>query len=238
LKITLLQNLITEDTFIISDTHFKDRDVTKYEPNRKSIAEAKGFKNSDELTINEIQKITKNGGNILHLGDLTKKTNLYSFYSKELGGSRNVLLKGNHDRGSKVDYCPKDGFNQTIEDGIIFIENTLYRSFNNKKVRYAHFYITDINGIRIMFSHFPVDDDNPHDTKTYGEAQKVLNDAFKAFKCNLNIHGHIHSKTAKEKYCINCSIDKTNGKPIKIKEIIEKAKEEGLIKEYPPQSFF
>jgi len=223
---------INEDTFLISDTHFGDKDVVKYEPKRKLIAKEAGFKSTDEQIYEELKKITlsKKKPVLLHLGDLTKSRKVKkgeNFIPKGIDG---ILLKGNHDKMSKTDYL-MSGFKKVIDTGIICSSfcDFIHQENNVPDLAYI---IANISGIKVMFSHFPVYDNNKYDLEDSKIANtvKILEYLFEDFGCQLNIHGHIHSKTAKEKFCINCSIDITGNKPVRVGDIIDEAKRKNLLK--------
>jgi len=62
---------------------------------------------------------------------------------------------------------------------------------------------------RVIFSHFPIFDDNPYDKK-YSIITTILEYIFKETQCNINIHGHTHSKIAKENFCKSACLELNN----------------------------
>ena len=74
-----------------------------------------------------------------------------------------------------------------------------------------------------MFTHFPLFNDNPYDEK-YKNITDILQYLYKELDCDFNIHGHSHSKGAKEDFCISACVEKIDFKPIKIGELLQYAK--------------
>lgn len=83
---------------------------------------------------------------------------------------------------------------------------------------YLNGIIIDIDGERILFSHFPVFNRKMNDR--YAAIRDVLDDYFRFSECSLNIHGHTHSKDTGNKFCINMSVEQTMLSPIKLKKIL------------------
>jgi calcineurin-like phosphoesterase family protein len=80
--------------------------------------------------------------------------------------------------------------------------------------------VLDYEDERILFSHFPVFDDNPYDKK-FDTITETLEEIYLLSECTLNIHGHVHSKTAKEDVCVNACVESIDFKPTKLNELIK-----------------
>ena len=88
------------------------------------------------------------------------------------------------------------------------IQNKLKKEFSKDELNdpLLACLVTDINNKRVIFSHFPVFDDNPYDKK-YRKITKILEFIFNETKCKVNYHGHTHSKRAKEDFCLNVCLE-------------------------------
>jgi calcineurin-like phosphoesterase family protein len=154
---------------------------------------------------------------IFHLGDFAWKH--INQISNQLTG-RKILLKGSHDRSKPSVYQRANW--KLIDDILIDIKNEFKIIALPKPSPYklnSNCIIKDILDYRILFSHIPIVDDNLFDQK-YQESRRVLQNLFENYKCDLNIHGHIHSKDAKGIMCFNVSVEKNEFKPIRLKEIL------------------
>ncbi|HHD72457.1 MAG TPA: hypothetical protein ENL02_00835 [Epsilonproteobacteria bacterium] len=219
--------MIDLETFIIADTHFGHENIGKFEPVRLSEAERVGYRDQDRFLIDRWNNAVGPEDTVLHLGDFCLKRSPRD-YLKKLNGSK-MLLPGNHDKGSTAFHLSQ-GWIEVIDAVRLQLDDPQERNALEQSIvtsiapnRLAHSLvnclITDIGGQRIMFSHFPVFDDNPHDAK-FEPVRLVLEEIFLMTGCALNVHGHIHSKSAKESFCINASIEKTDFKPVRLKELL------------------
>ncbi len=220
------QTWLAANTFVISDTHFGHANIMRSEPLRSTLVNsAKGdVSNYVDLTAAADCKMTDNwnsvvsaNDNILHLGDAVwGGKNKITKYIKELNG-RIYLIKGNHDADNAT--YKELGIN-VIENIHLFIDGSY--DIIPTKHKYANAIITEINGKRIMFSHFPVVNDIVEDMENFAGITKELYEIFKNYNCNLNIHGHTHSQSIKiASFCKNVSVEAIGDfKPHKIGEII------------------
>lgn len=199
---------LNEDSYIISDTHLGHKNIIKHESSRN---ESKEYQ-----IINSWNKTIKKDDTILHMGDFALSN--IEKYAKKLNGKK-TIIKGNHDKDKFITILKKYSWN-IIDEVVINIEEDISHLKYNKH-HLLCCYITDINGQRVMFSHFPVFNDNSYDEK-YKEITDALEYLFLELECDINIHGHTHSKNAKEPFCINSCVEKTDFKPKKIKEILSK----------------
>jgi len=203
--------------YIVADTHFRHTNMNN-KPSRKIIARKNGYSKFDEYLIDTWNKTVNEDDNILHLGDFAFRDGYQN--AKELKGNITLLI-GNHDKKEHIIYYKKLGWkiiNKIILDipKPHLIQNKLKKEFTKDELNndLLACLVCDINDKRVMFSHFPVFDDNPYDFK-YSEITKVLEYIFKETKCDLNIHGHTHSIKAKEEFCKSACLELNEFKLIK-----------------------
>ena len=217
---------ITEDTFIISDTHFGHDNIIAYEPSRTTLADLDSISNSIDIANKVNHRLVENWNNaigkndtVLHLGDLAwGGQDKIKIWAKRLNGNI-ILIKGNHDRGSYAFY--KELGIDLIE-GVHLLLGGTYDLINTPK--HVNALITELASKRIMFSHFPVENYIEHDLY-YKPATEKLFEIFEKYNCDINIHGHVHSHSIQESpFCINASIEVTDFKPARIKNILNNNK--------------
>ncbi|MCL4427596.1 MAG: hypothetical protein M1276_01175, partial [Deltaproteobacteria bacterium] len=81
--------------------------------------------------------------------------------------------------------------------------------------------ITEINGSRIMFSHLPVEEDGIKRDEKFNLAISKLFEIFLEYNCDINVHGHVHSRSLEgSAYCRNVSVEVIGFKPVRIMEIL------------------
>ncbi len=209
-----LNLLINENTYIWSDQHFGHNNVTKFEPIRDSFMKANKIINLDDYMINKWNEIASKGNVVLSLGDLAFKG--ISEYSKQIIGEK-ILLKGNHDRDTNFIY--NDAGFKIIDSAFVNIKGKDYR-IDKKYHNLLTCYIKEICGVKILFSHFPIYDNNPYDVK-FEPVRKILESLYEDFSCDVNIYGHTHSKESAFKNSINVCVEKLNFEPIQIKTLLE-----------------
>lgn len=211
-----ITRLISEEAYIISDTHFFHENMLIYEPIRHGLSLKENVPIEDVLE-NNWNSIIGDQDIVFHLGDFAWKH--ISDISNQLNG-RKILLKGNHDR-SKPSVYQRSGW-KLVDDIVIDVVNEFKVIELPKPASYtsnSNCVIKDIMGYRILFSHIPVLDDNQFDQK-FQESRNILHNLFDLYKCDLNIHGHIHSKDAKGTMCFNVSVEKLKFKPMKLKDFL------------------
>lgn len=185
---------INTETFIIADTHFAHANILKYEPQRKVILGDK----PDWKLIERWNDVVGEGDSVFHLGDFAWKAEDIIKYSPYLNGKK-YLLRGNHDKGAQI-YLD-NGFEEVID-------------FSAKGE--AAYYIEEIGGSRILFSHYPIISDGYDDVHW-----RFLSQVFDRELCDINIHGHLHSMQLNEQYCINASVEAIGFAPIRLKDLLE-----------------
>jgi calcineurin-like phosphoesterase family protein len=219
--------MVNLETYIIADTHFGHTNISKYETIRKKRAGESGFANIDDLMIYNWNNTIKDNDTIFHLGDFAFKHSDISKLSQKLNGKK-ILLIGNHDKPKDINILRSLKWN-IIDTIVIDIEDnkkTTNNILNRLKKQYQIntpllcCYVCDVSNKRIMFTHFPLFNDNPYDTH-YKSITKPLEFLYKELRCDFNIHGHTHSHGAKESFCISACVEKIDFKPKKLKELID-----------------
>lgn len=185
---------ITLDTYIISDTHFGHANILKYEPMRKVWLGDYPDQRLCEVWNETIGSIDT----VLHLGDYVWKGEDIERYTKKLNGQK-YLLRGNHDRGAQI-YRTK-GFSDVID----------YKAKGE-----AAYHIAQVDGLRILFSHYPIISDGFDDIHW-----RTLSKVFEEEKCDVNIHGHVHSMVLGDSRCINASLEAIGFAPIQLGQLLE-----------------
>ncbi|STQ86643.1 hypothetical protein LS73_002930 [Helicobacter muridarum] len=209
---------ITLDTFIISDTHFGHKAVLRKEASRITALNSTCFTNFDDFSISCWNETVKQDDSILHLGDLFfgNGNELLS----RLSGKK-MLILGNNDIGK----C------ESLKDWKI-IKSIKFKLKDKKEYKkamkkkwgsaldnpYATGLIIDINNVRVMFSHFPVGERKRNDK--YWAARDIIDYAYHLTESEINIHGHIHSRDSKQKYCFNASTERLLFRPKKLRDIL------------------
>ena len=203
---------------IISDTHFGHTNILQYEPIRIQKAKMEGYKNFDRFLIDWLNKYIKKDDEVLHLGDVAFEDNFT--LAKKLNG-KITLIKGNHDKDKHIEFYKSIGW-KVIEDIKIEVEDFdksyleyLKYKYDKKTLSRTACLIKDINNKRILFSHYPVFNDNPYDEK-YKKITELLKEVFNICNCDINIHGHTHSYCVNDKRCINACLEVNDFNPLKI----------------------
>lgn len=225
-----LYKFITEDTWIISDTHFGHDNVLQFEPCRLESMKEKGFRDQNEWLIHNWNSVVKENDLVLHLGDflfmkkgLSNATGGQTFIQvfasivERLNG-RIVMIVGNHDYRyiQKFKNYEKNNPNkfQLIEGVPAFSENTEVSGL-----------IREINGKKVFFSHYPLISEDPYTRGKSKDSRDFMAQIYKTENCDLCIHGHLHSndeyKSAEERLRErNVSLEKTSFKPVKLFDLI------------------
>lgn len=117
-----------------------------------------------------------------------------------------IEIKGNHDREKHLEYYRSLGWRiiDSIEVEVasmsnkekVGLKNLQAKIANSKEHKLTAALVMELNGQRVLFSHFPVFDNNPYDEK-YKTTTEVLEELYILFDCKLNIHGHSPYKEPK-----------------------------------------
>ena len=214
---------INKKTFIIADTHFGHENINKHEPIRLRKSYEHGFSNPDEFMIHQWNQKVKSEDMIFHLGDLAFKHPDILDLSNKLNGNK-ILLIGNHDKPKDMQILKDNGW-EIIDSIFIDLKPKLSQKIDkiiskHKDEKLLACYVCDIDGKRLMFTHFPLFDDNPYD-KHYKNITTILEQIYIALDCDYNIHGHTHSKGAKEPFCISACVEKVACEPVLLSELLK-----------------
>jgi len=201
---------------IISDTHFGHDNMLVYEPVRMQKARMEGYEDFDRFLIERLNSYISKNDKVLHLGDVAFKDR-YTTAAKLNG--KITLIKGNHDKQKHIDFYKSIGWD-VIED--IRIETDVENQFEYLKYKYdtktlskTACLVKEIDGKKILFSHYPVFNDNPYDEK-FKNISELLKEVFTLCGCDINIHGHTHSYKVADKRCINACLEVNDFKPLEI----------------------
>jgi calcineurin-like phosphoesterase family protein len=204
-----------DTTYVTSDTHFGHDNIV-------------GFchrpEDHEQVMIAEWRKVAKPGITMLHLGDLTYRSNarFKALTSKELTGpglaDRNLLIKGNHD-GQRFSYYKDCGFKLARPfalklagpgDGRLEVVGSEAWPYSAPSRHYI-----------VSFSHYAwgLPDD---------EGEMNL-DPYKG-GIDWRIHGHIHNNGYQRssfvpflRNHINVSVEQTGYKPVLLRTLLEAA---------------
>lgn len=197
--------------YVISDTHFGHDNIKIYEPIRQQYG--------DEHLIALWNSVVSPQDEVLHLGDFAFKSYGWDMI-KQLNG-KVTLLKGNHDIKKEKKALYELGFVRIIDSIEIElphhakIMHTLKQRFSKETLHHVICLVQEIQGKKILFSHYPPFYDDPYDTKQEVlETKEVLRAVFDATKCDVCYHGHIHSKKSSDPRCINVSVEHTAFQPV------------------------
>ena len=190
---------ITENTFVISDSHFGHKAVLQREPSRLKSAKAYGYSDFYAFHKHLWNQVVGKKDTLLHLGDL--------YYA----GEKLKNLKS---------WSVQKGLALQVPQSEAILKK-LYAQFGKSMVKddiYLNAIVLDCAGERIMFSHFPVFHRKAHDRFT--KSRDTLDKLFALADCSLNIHGHIHSRNTNYSFCFNVSCEQLGFAPKRLKEII------------------
>jgi len=247
-----LTQVINTNTFVISDTHFGHARVLMFEPirveyladyNSDVVAECNEFLTlletvpeeeqrnhtklfelatflipfHDEMIVEKWNSVVTPEDTVLHLGDFAFKG--IEECTKKLNGNK-ILLRGNHDLKSDKTYT-NVGWKTVIESVQMNLNGKLFEMIPKSDI-YWNGFLTVIDDIRILFSHYPIYNNNEWDVKKYGNITDMLEDVFESYGCTIGIHGHTHSKMSCFENNINVSIEHcTSLTPMRIGDVLE-----------------
>jgi len=208
------RNQITLDTKITSDQHFGHNNIIRFEPCRQTQIMIDGFNSHDSWLLNNWNTQIEKNDNVLHLGDLLFKSRQETL--KKLNGKID-LIYGNHEKQGVKTY---NLLNYVYRNQVLIYGENYSKNENDPLLSAA---IEEIDGFRILFSHYPVFDNNMYDNQKEKIVKRInfLEKLYKEYECDLNIHGHTHSRKSKFKNSFNVSIEATNFKILTLKEILQ-----------------
>jgi len=210
-------DLITEDIWIVSDTHIGHKSILKFEPKRLEQMKKEGFSEDqhDEWIIKKWNETVKPDDVVLHLGDFAFTAVADNL--EKLNGLI-ILALGNHDakpyEGKLQKANPIDGFFFEMKSLISRVEGFYDPMFSG--------FVKEFNGKKILFSHYALFNDDEWDAKNKMIAPRIemLEDIYKSLDCDYNVHGHLHSNDCSFENSINVSFEQIGFKPVKLKDIL------------------
>lgn len=164
----------------------------------KNIVEYSGRpQNHNELMIANWLRWVKPGDSVLHLGDVLMGPKqdwgrLTPALAYNNAGNVFVLNSGNHDEPHK---------RQWIEEklGWLFIEE----------------FVSRYRGYDIYFTHRPKWTFDPDSFEVQADHRRIPSSS-------INVHGHIHEKSAPSIYHINVSVEQIDYKPVNLMQLLDK----------------
>ncbi|KAL0236853.1 hypothetical protein PCE1_000250 [Barthelona sp. PCE] len=192
---------ITLDTLMVADMHMHEEDIVFYQHPRKRILEEDGYQETEWCTASYDfwnNAVKEDSTVVFHLGDLLNdKAHIDTL--GDLNGSI-INLKGNHDISNSGKLKKKADIDQI--KGCHFIQNGLVFELNNVP-KMAHCVIMDIDGVRIMFTHYMIFglSEDGFDMQKFGPTITFLQQLFEQMNCDINIHGHIHTNRYDDPRC-------------------------------------
>lgn len=208
---------IDGDTWIVSDTHFGHDRIMVYEPCRLEAMQSQGYRNQNEWLIDNWNKTVGEDDLVIHLGDFAFRD---VAVIERLNG-RILMVLGNHDKSSLTKFH-KYRKQSPEKLRVIFSQVETAEGAIRSKNQMVSGFIKVLGGKKVMFSHYPVLCEDSYATGKVIETRAELLNIFKNEKCDICVHGHVHSKdtlTHKTKE-INVSIERTGFKPIRLKEVL------------------
>jgi len=246
-----LSTTINEDSFIISDTHFGHWRVLIFESvrleylldyntdiavecerllhliatiplddqrNHTEMSELakKLIPFHDDMLVEKWNTVVGVNDTIFHLGDFAFRG--IDEVTKRLNGNK-ILLRGNHDLKNGRTYIDA-GWKDIIENiKIVVGNNTL--DLSPRIDKFWNGLYTAIGDKSILFSHYPIFNNNEWDVKKYGKITDLLEEIYEDISCEMNIHGHTHTKNSIFKDSVNVSLEHcTSLTPMKIRDLI------------------
>ena len=174
----------------------------------------------DKMLTEKWNTLVKPTDTVLHLGDFAFRG--VEEHTQKLNGNK-ILLRGNHDLKNGRTYI-EAGWKEIIENVKIIIGQNTF-DLSPRVDRYWNGLFTAIeteDSIKsILFSHYPVFNHNEWDVKKYGKITDLLEEIYEDIACEINVHGHTHTKLSDHGSAINVSIEHCpNLAPIRIRDLI------------------
>ncbi|MHB1697510.1 MAG: metallophosphoesterase [bacterium] len=172
-----------------------------------------GDSKTESFLIDNWNSVVGKDDAVLHLGDFVSegKSTVVEGNIKKYAGLLNgriFLIRGNHDSAPAEVY-----------------EKAGIKVINEYPGGHAAAASASLNGVKILFSHYPVKDIDAamsDDDDIFGEATDYLSEIFDEKRCDINIHGHVHRKSDSFENLINVSPINTDYKPVKIKDVLKR----------------
>lgn len=204
---------ITRELFLTSDPQFGSEGLFNNVPARRHFGHIDSL--HEAMVNNWNSTITRNDV-VLCLGDFTQnlkhvedsRTQVQK-YSRLLTGKK-ILLRGNHD-AEDTGWYYDCGWNCVVECPIVLTGKKL--GWLAAPTRFCGCLICDIDGYRILFSHFAIYEDDDDDCR-YPLEKAYLREVFTRYQCHINIHGHTHARTVAHPDCLSACMERTAFTPV------------------------
>ena len=184
---------MSRDIWVISDTHFRHKNILKFTDSNTGEPIRPGFADVDEMDEHMIQRwnsVVKPGDIVYHLGDVViDKNNEDRTWFKQnwprLNGGKRLIV-GNHD---DIKFLASGGF---------FSKVLMWRMFPE---------------FGLLFSHVPL---HPSSLLRYVDQDAEWPDGQETL---MNVHGHIHQNSSPEGPYRNVSVEAIDYTPVNIEEL-------------------
>lgn len=205
--------VMAKDPFVISDTHFFDDKPFRLEPLRRRLAKTRV--GVDRLILKKL----KNSNPLLHLGDVIVEDatdKAVRQYATDLGSLlhniKKILVIGNHDKAFGTLFrdtgwlVVSHGINLTVDPPLEYKDA-------------PPFLLTRVSGSRVFFSHEPVLRP-PWRPVAHSRVVKHLTFWFNNLQADINVHGHVHSKTIPHPLFCNVSAEVVPGPLLRVSHLV------------------
>jgi calcineurin-like phosphoesterase family protein len=192
-QIKEILDMIDENTRVISDTHFGHENILTFEPIRNTTMRIDGYENHDQWLIDNWNSSVKPDDVVLHLGDFAFK--MIQDVQHLLNG-RKILILGNHDRKGIQTY---NAFEHVIRG--LWVQRDEYYLGTHTTDELFSVLIKEINGKKVMFSHYPVDEREIEFDRRGNLTKRIqtCKDLYYSYECEINVHGHTHSNLMQDR---------------------------------------
>ena len=210
-------DLINEDAFIVSDPHMYHKNILEFEKCRAEEMLINGYSSHEEWITDNWNEAVGENDTVVCLGDFAFKK--IEEASAGLNGNKIIIL-GNHDRGKQA--YELQGW--TVVDGLYSETNLGLMKLVGDDDHLLSGVSKNIMGKKTILCHYPLFSKDPYDTRNpkIRHRMELLEGLHKNDGCELNLHGHTHSRLTGIDGAINCCLENTGFRPIRIKEAILK----------------
>lgn len=215
---------INTQLFITSDPQFGAQGLFDNLPIRKRFGDIEDLHR--ELVHNWNAVINRDDY-VLCLGDFTqnlkdkkKSMELVETYTRQLRG-RKILIRGNHD-AEDTSWYYDSGWNCLIEYPLIILDG--HMEWIPAPTPFCGCLITEVNDIRILFSHFAIYEDE-FDDRRYLVEKAYMRELYDRYHCTINIHGHNHTRPIDHPDCFSVCVEHTYFTPITLGQFLRQHEE-------------
>jgi calcineurin-like phosphoesterase family protein len=216
-----MQNPINANTWVASDHHFGHAKIGVYEPLR-NIWKDLGYESHEDMVIKRHNEVVKSTDSVLFLGDFSWYDP--KLFSGKLNGDKYLIL-GNHDRKGDQPYSD---FKHVFRGIYVGHGDELYKSESIDPLLSA--VMMPWGNKIVLFSHYSVGFDDPYDHQQaglIGIRKDKIQDVINRYNVNkvvpINVHGHLHSKVAKDSLQMhykNASLEQQMFYPVRLRDIL------------------